>query len=188
MRLRCNHLATDFNATDWRLLRPLQQLYVHIWNYSMIADQSAIGFATAQWLIGNLSETVSHRYGDRLAIYWDRSVTSRRMFGDWLQLYGDWSVTSWRSITDRNKIHIKMCLSESNYFSASWQDVNSRTVAVAENLQRINQNAAVVFSDGCAVFLLFFPVLQTKLILMIKQLKVCIIDVNFVNTCDKMML
>ena len=43
-------------------------------------DQYVIGFATCQRLIRNLSETVSCRYGDRLAVCWDWSVTSRQIF------------------------------------------------------------------------------------------------------------
>ena len=49
-------------------------------------DQSAIGFATCQRLIGNVSETVSRRYRDMLAICWERFVTSRWILGDWLQI------------------------------------------------------------------------------------------------------
>ena len=46
---------------------------------------SAIGFATSQWFISNLSATVNRRHRYRFAICWDWSVTSRRcsLTGQW---------------------------------------------------------------------------------------------------------
>ena len=39
-----------------------------ICNKGMVADQSTIGFATCQGLIGNQSATVQSRYGNRFAV------------------------------------------------------------------------------------------------------------------------
>ena len=150
MPLRCNRSAADFIVTDWQSLRLLLPLYVHIWNKGTIADQSVIGFATCQRLIGNLSKTVSRRYGNRLSIYWDQSMTSRQMFCDWLQRYGDWSVTRWQSIIDWNNMHIKMCLSESKCFSARWQDFNSRTVAVVAPAKNKSKGCSCIFWWLCS--------------------------------------
>ena len=167
----CKGFSTDFIATAWWLLWPLQPLFVHIWNKGMNADQSAIGFETCQRLIRRLLgvdmamglqfvETALWLVGKCSVTGCNCTVTGRRPVDDQ-------SPIETKTVKKHTKIHIKMCLSEMNCFSASCQDVNSRTVAVAMPAKNTSKCCSCIFWWLCRFSSLFLS--STDKILMIKQ-------------------